>query len=68
MDNGGRLPTTQELKDYAAALNPDWLKGRDVWAGSVDDDGSSNYVQLGDNPWYPGMDHNEQGWGRPWEE
>ena len=32
---------------------------RDVWAATVDDDGSSNYVQLGTNPWYPGMDHNE---------
>ena len=44
-NNGGRLPTTQELKDYIAPLgNPEWLKGRDVWAATVDPDGKPNYV------------------------
>ena len=38
----------------------------DFWAATIDDDGKENYVQLGNNPWYPGMNHNDQGWGRPW--
>lgn len=64
---GGVLPSTGALQDHIRNfLDGKAYRDGDFWAATVDTDGRENYVQLGNDPWYPGMNHNEQGWGRPW--
>lgn len=65
VDNGGRLPTTDELIDHIGS--EPFMKGADLWAATTDTDGSPDYVQLGDRPWAPGMSHNrDTPYDRPW--
>lgn len=64
----GMLPTTRQLQDYIKyELDGKPFKDGDFWTATYDEEtGMENYVQMGNNPWWPGMNHNEQKWGRPW--
>ena len=61
---GGRLPTFYELFSF---INGHAIFSGDYWAPTKEPNGDKDWIQIGDNPHYPGKSHTVSGaypsWG-----